>query len=803
MRAPLWISTIALTISMFSCSKAPKKASAPSLLPSNASIVLRINDLSSVAAVADTSGIELLKSLPIDALQQLSSAPWAGALAPSGASKMDWVWTSEAQTPLPTTSETSYNGKSIFRIDSLYAYKANGAWAISYNQGLIQDVINQEALGYSLMDHAEFAKLWNNASSSDAMNLLVNHDEIAPVGQLFFEQDWSWIKHLATWTEIDIAFRPNKTMLTSVSIAADSTSQFLSTFKGRASGAPLSHMIANSASYALTMRTGDLVPWLREFNSYRGKKQRLKQAQNLLEQAEIDPLTSALDFSGNFLRMGYGNGTLVVCELTDDHHMASTLGKLSADTKILQGHQSGALKEQHKFLFSSLFGWYFTDLNTPTWIVYEDYLVLASDPTLLDIYLSEKALRKVWGATPSFDALASAIDERDHFAIALPLSSLTDQLGFGSTLPAHLERSYFTGTLDAKDEMAFGAGTIKTAKEDAPVSAYMWSTALNANAAAGPWLVQNHRTNAQNIVVQDDNHTLYQLDHEGQILWQKDLDGPLVGELEQVDLYKNNKFQLICTTSEQLHCIDLLGRNVEGFPVKLPQSTTVGLSVIDYDKNRNYRFLVAAGDQIYNYSAEGKLVQGWKTDAAGAAITQRPVLYQRGGKDYIYTSTAEKALILNRRGEPRIKTTALSPSDANWILLPENVPAIVRPSANGNLQYQRWDESTDEISDPIGTVRGLDYQSYGLIVWSSDELEVRDQSGTKRFDFDGITDLHTFPGGTGLVLLENGTVEVVLLSSGEQLNTFQGSNATAGRLTTTSAPVIVLVDGKNVVSYEL
>jgi hypothetical protein len=105
--------------------------------------------------------------------------------------------------------------------------------------------------------------------------------------------------------------------------------------------------------------------------------------------------------------------------------------------------------------------------------------------------------------------------------------------------------------------------------------------------------------------------------------------------------------------------VDILGREVEGFPVSLAEATTLGATVLDYDKNRNYRILVPAGAKLHNYSIEGQPIEGWKTDAASGTITQSPLLYQRGGKDYVIISTLERAHVVNRRGEERIQN--LSP----------------------------------------------------------------------------------------------------------------------------------------------
>jgi hypothetical protein len=284
------------------------------------------------------------------------------------------------------------------------------------------------------------------------------------------------------------------------------------------------------------------------------------------------------------------------------------------------------------------------------------------------------------------------------------------------------------------------------------------------------------------------------------------LDHPVIGQIEQVDLFKNAKYQLVFTTSNQLHCIDLLGRNVEAFPIDLPSTTTLGLTVVDYDKNRNYRFLVPCGDRLYNFTSDGKRVEGWKTDASNGTLTQRPFLYQRSGKDYIITSTLEQAFILNRRGESRIKTNAL-PATANpWALSPSDLPSIVRVGDDGELQEQRWDGTVEILEHDVKDLIGLEQQSYGRIYWSNESVTV--QSGSNRYnlaiDNRRISSVETYPGGTGVIYCDDNTIHVTLLNEPiSSVTQFDGTHAKAGRLTTTGPPVLVIAQGNAVIAYQL
>ncbi|MDZ7848929.1 MAG: hypothetical protein U5L96_20605 [Owenweeksia sp.] len=110
----------------------------------------------------------------------------------------------------------------------------------------------------------------------------------------------------------------------------------------------------------------------------------------------------------------------------------------------------------------------------------------------------------------------------------------------------------------------------------------LWSTQLQSEAANTPQFLKNHVNKKYDIAIQDKDHRLYLLDYNGKILWTKMLDGPIMGEITQVDAFKNNKLQMVLNTPHSLYLIDRLGRDVEEFPVKLPAAATAPVGVFNY-----------------------------------------------------------------------------------------------------------------------------------------------------------------------------------------------------------------------------
>lgn len=170
-----------------------------------------------------------------------------------------------------------------------------------------------------------------------------------------------------------------------------------------------------------------------------------------------------------------------------------------------------------------------------------------------------------------------------------------------------------------------------------------------------PSFVINHQTKQKEIVVQDSENILYLISNTGKILWSKKLEGQILGEISQVDLYKNGRLQLTFTTEKKWYVLDRNGNEVLPFPKSFNDNITQPLAVFDYDNNRNYRFLITQGDQILLFDRSGKIVKGFNYKKSGE-LSSTPKHVRNRGKDYIVFVAGDQLKILNRRGQIRIKT---------------------------------------------------------------------------------------------------------------------------------------------------
>jgi len=190
-------------------------------------------------------------------------------------------------------------------------------------------------------------------------------------------------------------------------------------------------------------------------------------------------------------------------------------------------------------------------------------------------------------------------------------------------------------------------------------SALAWSTALGAAVERGPDIVRNHVNNTREVLVQDVQHRLHLLASTGQVLWSRQLDGPILGTVAQVDRFRNGKLQLLLNTAGSLYLIDRNGKDVGGFPVTLKSPASAPLAVFDYENERDYRVIVPTRDGLLlNHGLDGQPVKGWEQPKLPAAAASAVVHLRIKGKDHLVAVCDDGSVhILDRRGAVRERTS--------------------------------------------------------------------------------------------------------------------------------------------------
>jgi len=240
-----------------------------------------------------------------------------------------------------------------------------------------------------------------------------------------------------------------------------------------------------------------------------------------------------------------------------------------------------------------------------------------------------------------------------------------------------------------------------------------------------PHFVINHRTRQKEIVVQDVNNNLYLISNRGKILWKKQLNGAILGEIEQVDLYRNGRLQLAFATSKRVYVIDRNGNDVSPFPLRFNDDITQPLSIFDYDRKKNYRFVVVQKGNVLVYDRRGKTVRGFDYNNSGI-ITSRPKHIRVNSRDYIVFVAGGKMQILNRRGKVRIPSNNSFEHSHNDVFYYKN--AFTTTSSNGTLVQVNLNGNFAEQDLNLDNYHLIDATSKTLVSISDNLLNIKQRT---------------------------------------------------------------------------
>ena len=197
----------------------------------------------------------------------------------------------------------------------------------------------------------------------------------------------------------------------------------------------------------------------------------------------------------------------------------------------------------------------------------------------------------------------------------------------------------------------------------------MWQTRLDARMSMKPAIVVNHNTGERELFVQDEGNTIYLINDVGRILWKLPIDGKINSEVYQVDMFKNGKLQYLFSTPGHLYLIDRNGNYLPRFPLSFKSPCERGISVADYENNKNYRvFAPGADHHVYLYEVSGNFVKGWDVPKSDNDIVSKIYHFRVEGKDYLVYADRYRLYILDRKGKERVKVSTLLNLSANTSL---------------------------------------------------------------------------------------------------------------------------------------
>ncbi len=488
-----------------------------------------------------------------------------------------------------------------------------------------------------------------------ALNVLKNNELTSILPAPIFQFSTDETHQLADYSSLDVILGPNGVRASGVALAQDTVPTLLSVFKGQvAQQNNLENIIPNSATKAISITLSDASLLIENLKKYRGDTLSVKKLDLFSAASELGEIT-----------LPEGNAVVlksIDSDLTNDALAASfTELETYRDTQIFKFNDGSIFKNTFKPFVQ-------TDTVSLAFQL-DSFFVFAENNSVAQSIISAVKNNTNLAKSPTFENAQSYISNASSFLSygmndgvaqvvnnalknnAMSLTPSKELSGFSlALLQYRFDRDF--AHIHFVCEENTGAQTSGTGISE------VFSKTLENAVMGTPQFFSNHRSGTKDIVVQDITNTLHLLSDNGKTLWTKQLDGAILGTIEEVDLQRNGQKQLAFTTQNKLYVIDRNGKDVGAFPVKFKDNVTQPLSVFDYDNNRKYRFLIVQGKEVLMYDSKGKIVTGFTFKKAKNNIVLPAEHIRIGSKDYILIAEENGKLnILSRTGKSRISVS--------------------------------------------------------------------------------------------------------------------------------------------------
>lgn len=745
-------------------------------LPVSSSIIFRINEpiramekLQKGELLSQVSKAELLlkmeeEMVSLDSISQPSKedvkSPVYAAVNLAGADKYEILWISDAAA-YGSSYPADFKAVKKEYDGTEYLSLKDGKWFVARNKGvigasrneiLVKEMIRQQQAGLSLMNEPGFVKALETTNRRDPLNILIQMDEFgAFVKNQIPGSNPTYFENLGTWASFDLHPEKDLWLFSGIVLFPDSSHKYLSTlYRGGTAEARSRKVIPSNAAAGVVISVDDLMGYYNAYQPFLEKNRLIRGYMDMLP-VSMEELKEGflINLSGEWgmFYLENAGGTLAdnkvgFIGMDDPESTQIFLRTLSEQDPVESYREIPIQKIQNKGLFQGAFGRLFRGLTDPYYLIYDDFLILSQNPltlkNCLNSLLAQRTLSEdavfdeVEGELPSEGQLLGFARTPEALGILRDLLSKEDARQLETDREEWQSLEWFALRLHVEKEAAVATAIIRRKAQEQQEARQLWTVELESNMIGKPHPVKNHYNGEIEVIVQDEANRIYLVNRKGKILWSRTIDGPILGTVEQVDAYRNNKLQMVFSTPSSLYLVDRLGRDVEQFPTKLPHQATAGAAVFDYDNTRSYRVIIPAGNRLLNYSLEGKQVEGWNFTPTESNIVQTPKHLRVGTRDYILAVEGSgKIHLLNRRGETRIKVEDHFPGLQTDLFpyreKPQDEPRLIGLNRDGEMVLLYFNGKGETID--IGLSSGpasVTADGMTLITLNGDKLVVKD-----------------------------------------------------------------------------
>jgi hypothetical protein len=614
---------------------------------------------------------------------------------------------------------------------SFYFACTNDIFMVSEDFILVEEAI-RHSNSQNLLSNYEFTEVYKTIEETALANIFINHATIHQVlARIVSPEIKKIINQFASyssWTNLDLS-NSDQIHLNGYSFTKDSSDNFLNIFNGQeAQKMTIEKAIPANASFFVALNLKNKDSFIDRYESYlKANDQYYPREMNLIEfkkKTNTDPIKLIKEISGNqvagvYTSINKSNPTqnrFFVTELISQSVAKEKLKKVLAEygksNKLVVNKAFSEFKVAGKKSFEiyqlpfrnmaeSLYGRAFSGILGEYFVVLDKYLIWGDNLPGLKNYVQSLATEKTMANDSVYKAYTHNRISNPNFYLYAKVPKvfrlkndflkpeISDMLSENEGIIRKF--STFSWQYSVSDNMIKNEVVLKYDPNLKEEPQAIWQLKLGDQLAKRPTLVLNHKDLPnRELVVCDKQNNVSLINKEGLVLWSINIPGEIVSDIHQIDLYQNNKFQYVFNTKTQLYVIDRMGNKVGKFPLTLKSIASNGVLLVDYGKNKEFRFFIAGEDKkIYAFDRWGKLVQNWNFAGSESPITKPGFHIVVGDKDYLVFSDKQNTYFLDRQGKSRdIPALPFDHSGNQMYFFNDSNPRLITTDLSGRIHIQ-------------------------------------------------------------------------------------------------------------------
>ena len=632
---------------------------------------------------------------------------------------------------------TVYNAKSA-DLSFFYAC-ANDILMVSEDFILLEQAIRQTN-SQNLLGNYEFTELYKTIEENAYANIFINHLTIHQLLAKFVSPEIrktvGQLTSYSTWSELDLILKPSELEMNGFSITKDSTDSYLNIFSNQATQKmTIEKAIPANASFFVALNLKNTDNYLDQYETFlKANGNYYPREMNLAEfqkKTKTDPIGLFKEIAGNQFAGVYTNinksnpeqNRFFVAEIMNESVAKEKMGKAVSEFNRTSKEEAGELLTKYTIdsknsfniyrlpmsnMAQSLFGGAFSGINGNYFALYKKYLIWGDNLPGMKSYLESLASEKTLANDSIYKEYIKNGQPKANFYLyarvpkVLRLKEVLLKPELSANFSANEEVlhkfSTFSWQFSVSGNMIQNRLNLKYDPNLKEEPQAIWQVKLDAPLAQTPRLVLNHKDLAnREMIVCDKANNVYLINKEGSILWKVALPDPIIFDIQQIDIYQNQKFQYLFNTRTQLYVVDRMGNNVSKFPIVLKAMASNGVSVAQYGQNKELRYFLAGEDKkIYVYDRDGRPIPKWNFEGTQGTVTKPIRHYDIEGKDYIVFSDQQNTYFLDRQGKSReIQTAPFNRSGNPMAYINEENPSLISTDQSGKIHIQDFTGQTE------------------------------------------------------------------------------------------------------------